>query len=46
MRVGTGAEDFRFSVPGVWTVTLEMADGATLESRLTVAEDGLLIFVR
>ena len=45
-RSGTGAEDFRFSVPGVWTVTLEMADGVTLESHLTVAEAGLLLFVR
>ena len=45
-RSGTGVEDFRFSVPGVWTVTLEMADGVTLESHLTVAEAGLLLFVR
>lgn len=44
-RSGTGAEDFRFPGSGVWTVTLEMADGATLESHLTVVA-GLLLFVR
>ena len=46
MRSGTGAEDFRFPVPGVWTITLEMADGATLESHLTVAAAGFSVFVR
>ena len=41
---GWGAFDYRFPDGGTWTVTLTMADGSTLESRIGYL-NGLILFV-
>lgn len=45
-RKGTGAERFKFSSSGLWTVRLVLADGTTRESEITVLKSGftLLLF--
>lgn len=45
-RTGSGAESFDFSLPGVWTVTLAMADGTMLSATLDIRDLGMTIVVR
>jgi hypothetical protein len=43
---GTGAREFPLRKSGDWTLTLEMADGRTLTSVVTVTESPFVLVVR
>ena len=45
-RAGTDAESFRFTPPGIWNVTLAMANGVTLSATLDILSDCTLFFVQ
>lgn len=45
-RAGTDAESFRFTPPGIWHVTLAMANGKTLSATLDILGDGTFFFVQ
>jgi len=44
-RAGTDTETFRFSPTGIWTVTLAMANGATLSATLDILGSGTKLIV-
>lgn len=45
-KTGTGAEPFKFSLPGQWKVALAMADETTLEATITIVGGGFSVVIR